>query len=179
MHSYHRASHSAAMTSERKAAANLAGAPCPSGVCAALYQAGSPAWTTLDNTPRQSLDHHQRTPISHSSRPRLLDIVAARDHRYFLLHTPPPLILRLLLLPPAQTPPAQPHDRADTRDCLLFVAGTLPLRHSHRHELGTQRHANDDIPAGVFTPASLPRIDTPASHDYSTGDLGSPTPGGG
>lgn len=118
-------------------------------------------------------------PISHSSRPHLLDIVAARDLRYFLLHTPPPLILRLLLLPPAQTPPAQPHDRADTRDCLLFVAGTLPLRHSHRHELGTQRHANDDIPAGVFTSASLPRTDTPASHDHSTGDLGSPAPGGG
>lgn len=144
-----------------------------------LYQAGSPAWTTLDNTPRQSLDHHQRAPISRSSRPRLLDIVAARDLRYFLLHTPPPLILRLLLLPPAQTPPAQPHDRADTRSCLLFVAGTLPLRHSHRYELGTQRHANDDIPAGVFTSASLPRTDTPASHDHSTGDLGSPAPRGG
>lgn len=47
-------------------------------VRAALYQAG-PAWAALDCSRHSSpiSRQHQRTPISQSSRPRLLDIVAA------------------------------------------------------------------------------------------------------
>ena len=131
MHSYHRASHSAAMTS---VGLRLLGEQYNARPCSPL-----PSWPGLDGARLlTTLLANLSTTPAHPHLPIFTTPFAGhccrRDHRYFLLHTPPPLILRLLLLPPAQTPPAQPHDRADTRDCLLFVAGTLPLRHSHRCE---------------------------------------------
>ena len=175
MHSCRQARHSAPMTTVRLLQLGL------QGVCASTKQeARLGPWTLALPLQHSSPSRpHQHTPISHSSRPRLLDIVAAVNTA-ISFYIPHRCAYFDLLLLPAPAPPAQSHDRADTRDCWLFVAGILLLRHSHQCERGTQRHANDDIAAGVVTYATLPELtDRPTHHHHSAGDLGSPTPRGG
>lgn len=162
------------MTSVCKAAANLARAVCC--LCMpGLYQA---AWSTLALLQHSSISrHHQRTPISPSSRPRLLDIVAAVTTAISFC-IPTAAHPSIASTNRANTASTAPRPRGHER--LLAVCGWHPASEtfaSVRIGYPTSRERRHSRCSSHTCIA--PSIDTPASHEYSTGDLGSPTPRGG